>query len=180
MNAHFFALLLIFGLGHPARDPVDPAKGVQLHSRIPCDGFGGPEEAVHVQVTFSSGAPSSSATTAAAGREFVVSRLQTDKCSVETMFQCWHKPRTGWHDVWSAASNAPGAQPSSGDILPLASCNEWGSSEAPQYVLSGWSQEGSEAKPMWKQGTVKQVSSQPEVYEFADTNGGTARLEIKR
>jgi len=175
MNAHFFALLLIFGLGHSARDPVDPAKGVQLHSRIPCDGFGGPEEAVHVQATFSSGASS-----ATGAREFVVSRYQTDKCSVETMFQCWHKPRTGWHELWSAASNASNAKPSAGDILPLASCNEWGSSEAPQYVLSGWYQEGSDAKPIWRQGTVKQVSSQPEVYEFADPNGGTARLEIRR
>jgi hypothetical protein len=185
MNPHFFALLLIFGLGHPARDPVDPAKGVQLHSRIPCDGYGGPEEAVHVQASFSSGAASSSAsssssTTAAAAREFVVSRYQTDKCSVETMFQCWHKARTGWHEVWSTASNAPGAQPSVSDILLLASCNEWGSTEAPQYVLSGWYQGGSEAKPMWRQGTVKQVSSQPEVYEFTDPSGGTARLEIKR
>ncbi|MGO9444258.1 MAG: hypothetical protein ACLPXB_05690 [Thiobacillaceae bacterium] len=180
MNAHFFALLLIFGLGHAARDPVDPAKAVQLHSRIPCDGYGGPEEAVHVQVTFSSGAPASSAPTTAAAREFVVSRLETDKCSVETMFQCWHKPRTGWHDVWSAASNAPGAKPTVGDILPLASCHEWGSSEAPQYVLSGWHQEGSESKPMWRQDMVKQVSSQPEVYEFTDPNGGTARLEIRR
>jgi hypothetical protein len=180
MNAHFFALLLIFGLGHPARDPVDPAKGVQLHSRIPCDGNGGPEEAVHVKATFSSGAPSSSSTAAAAAREFVVSRYQTDKCSVETMLQCWHKARSGWHEAWSAASNAPGAQPSVSDILPLVSCNEWGSTEAPQYVLSGWYQEGSEAKPMWRQGTVKQISSQPEVYEFTDPGGGTARLEIKR
>ena len=175
MNAHFFALLLIFGLGHPARDPVDPAKGVPLHSRIPCDGNGGPEEAVHVQATFSSGASPS-----AAAREFVVSRYQTDKCSVETMLQCWHKARSGWHYVWSAASNAGGAQPSVSDILSLASCNAWGSTEAPQYVLSGWSQEGSESKPVWRQGTVKQVSSQPEVYEFTDPSGGTARLEIKR
>jgi len=175
MNAYFFAFLLIFGLGHPARDPVDPAKGVQLHSRIPCDGYGGPEQAVHVQVTFSSS--SSSATGA---REFVVSRYQTDKCTVETMFQCWHKPRTGWHDVWSATNNTANTQPSAVDILPLASCNEWGSSEAAQYVLSGWYQEGSETKPTWRQAAVKQVSSQPEVYEFTDPNGGTARIQIGR
>jgi len=170
MGRNVFALLLIFGLGHPARDPIDPAKGVQLHSRIPCDGYGGPEEAVHVQVTFSSAG-------SAAAREFVVSRYQTDKCSVETMFQCWHKARSGWHEVWSATN---GTASSAGDILPLASCNEWGASEAPQYVLSGWYQEGSESKPVWRQSTVKQVSSQPEVYEFTDPSGGTARLEIKR
>jgi len=168
MNAHFLALLLIFGLGHPSRDPIDPAKSIPLHSRIPCDGFGGPEEAVHVQVTFSSGDTA---------REFAVSQYETDKCSVETMFQCWHKTRTGWHDVWSAASS----QASSGAILPLASCIEWGSKEPARYLLSGWYREGaSGSKPIWRQAAVKQVSSQPEVYEFTDPNGGTARTQIGR
>jgi hypothetical protein len=172
MNAHFVALLLIFGLGHPSRDPIDPAKSIPLHSRIPCDGFGGPEEAIHVQVTFSSS--SSSADTA---REFVVSQYETDQCSVETMFQCWHKARTGWHDVWSAAS----AQPSSGAIMPLASCKEWGSKEPARYILSGWYQENaSSSKPVWRQAAVKQISSAPEVYEFTDGKGGTARIQIGR
>jgi hypothetical protein len=175
VSAQFLAFLLIFGLGHPARDPVDPAKSVPLQSRIPCDGHGGPEESVHVQVTFS---PSSAS--AAAAREFVVSRYEIDKCTVETMFQCWHKQRAGWRDVWSAANTAPNAQPSTNAILPLASCYEWGSSEPAKYILSGWYQEGSETKPMWRQAPVKQVSAEPEVYEFTDPNGATARLEIRR
>ncbi len=167
MNAHFLALLLIFGLGHPSRDPIDPAKSIPLHSRVPCDGFGGPEEAVHVQVTFSSGD---------IPREFVVSQYETDKCSVETMFQCWHKARTGWHDVWSAVS----AQPSSGAVVPLASCSEWGSKEPARYLLSGWYREGGDSKPAWRQVALKQISSAPEVYEFTDGKGGTARLQIGR
>jgi len=162
----FALLLLIFGLGHPSREPVDPAKSVPLHSRIPCDGFGGPEEAVHVQTTFSGGATA---------REFVVSRYQIDKCGVETMFQCWHKrPHPGWHEVWSVASGQSSASP----VLPLSSCDEWGSSEPAKYILSGWYQEGTDSKPMWRQVPVKQVSSQPEIYEFADPSGGTARIQI--
>jgi hypothetical protein len=163
----YLAFFLIFGLGHPARDPVDPAKGVALHSRIPCDGFGGPEEAVQVQAAFSPGGST---------REFVISRFDVDKCSVETMFQCWHKERQGWHDTWTASS----AQPSSKSIVPLASCKEWGSKFPAQYVLSGWVQEGTDSKPAWRQVSIKQVSERPEAYEFADATAGTARLEIKR
>ena len=168
MSSYFFALLLIFGLGHPAREPVDPAKSIQLHSRVPCDGFGGPEENVHVNVTFSSGAWV---------RQFVVSRFQNEKCEVDVKLKCLHKLKAGWRDVWSAAS----VQPSAGSMLPLASCYEWGSSELAQYVLSGWYQEGApDSKLAWRQVAIKQVSSQPEVYEFSDSNGGTARLEIRR
>jgi len=168
VNGHFLALLLIFGHGHPAREPLDPAKSAQLHGRLPCDGYGAPEDLLKLQVTFSS---------SAWARKFVVSRYEIDKCSVETMFQCWHKPRAGWHDVWSAEN----AQSSAQAVLPLASCNEWGSTEPAQYVLSGWYQEGAaDPKLPWHQATVKQVSSQPEVYEFTDSNGGTARVEIRR
>jgi hypothetical protein len=66
-------------------------------------------------------------------------------------------------------------------MLPLSSCYEWGSTEAAQYVLSGWYQEGAaDPKVAWHQSTIKQVSTEPEVYEFTDPNGGTARLEISR
>ncbi len=165
MNA--ILLLLIFGLGHHARDLVDPAKGVALHSRLPCDGQGAPEDLLRVKALFSSGG---------AVREFVLSQFGTDKCSVETMFQCWHKPRAGWHDVWSLANEEASSQA----LVPVNSCNDWGSTEPAQYVLSGWYQEGSESKPVWKQVPVKQVTTLPEVYEFADPNGGTARVEITR
>jgi hypothetical protein len=32
----------------------------------------------------------------------------------------------------------------------------------------------------WHQATIQQVSTLPEVYEFTDPKGGTARLEITR
>lgn len=166
MNAHFLALLLIFGLGHHERDPVDPAKGVPVHSRIPCDGYGGPEEAVHVQMTFSTGG---------AAREFVVNRFQNETCQINLGIKCLRKEKAGWHDAWSVASG----QPSANGILPLESCYEWGSKDPAQYILSGWYQEGTDSKPVWRQATVKQLSSQPEVYEFSAPDGGTARIELK-
>ncbi|HTB19209.1 MAG TPA: hypothetical protein VK708_13905 [Bryobacteraceae bacterium] len=168
MNNYFLAFFLIFGLGHPKQDPVDPAKSAQLHSRLPCDGYGAPEDLLRIKATYSPGG---------SAREFIVSRYQIDKCSVETMFQCWHKQRAGWREVWAAENAESSAQA----MLPLASCNEWGSTEAAQYILSGWYQEGAaDPKLPWHQGTVKQVSSVPEVYEFSDPSGGTARLEITR
>lgn len=171
VSAQFLALLLIFGFGHPSREPIDAAKGVHLHSRIPCDGFGDPQEAVHVQATFSKGATP---------RQFIVSRELVDKCQVESMFQCWHKPRTDWHMVWSASNDAPDAKPSENGIVPLASCNDFGSKEPPQYVLTGWYREDTDTKPYWRQSAVKQVSTQPEIYEFSDPKGGTARIQIGR
>jgi hypothetical protein len=168
VNANLLAFLLIFGLGHHARDPVDPAKGIQLHGRIPCDGNGQPEDLLRIKPTFSAGGTP---------REFVISRYEVDKCSVETMFQCWHKTRAGFHDTWSLSN----AEPSANALVPIDSCYEWGSKEPSQYVLSGWYQESaSDSKAAWKQIPVKQVSAQPEVYEFADPSGGTARLEVTR
>ncbi len=166
MNA--VLLLLIFGLSHPSREAVDPAKCAQLHSRIPCDGYGAPENLFKIKTTFSSGG---------VAREFSISRIETEKCSVETMFQCWHKPRTGWHDVWSATN----AEPPSFASVPINSCEAWGSNAPAQYILSGWYQDdASRSKPIWHQASVRQVSTQPEVYEFTDPSGGTARLEITR
>ncbi len=53
--------------------------------------------------------------------------------------------------------------------------------EAPQYILSGWYKEGEPNRKLpWKQALLKQVSSNPVTYEFADPNGGTARIEIRR
>src|SRR5580704_225123 len=130
MSSYSLAFLLIFGLGHhPAREPVDPAKGAQLHSRIPCDGNGAPEDMLRIQTTIPPGDWA---------REFVVSEFQTDKCGVETMFQCWHKPRAGWRSVWSTANSEASAHA----LVPVSSCYEWGSGAPAQYVLSGWYKEG--------------------------------------
>jgi len=160
-------LFLIFGLGHPSREPLDPAKGAQLHSRLPCNGDSAPEDLLRIQTTFSPGA---------AAREFLINRYEVDKCSVETMFQCWHKQRIVWRQVWSAESITPPAKA----LVPIDSCYEWGRSDPAQYVLSGWFNQGSDSKPNWQQVPLKQVSSQPEIYEFTDPAGATARLEINR
>jgi hypothetical protein len=163
---YFFALLLIFGLGHPSREPVDQAKSAALHSRIPCDGQTAPEDDVSVQATFPSGEWA---------REFVVSRFQKDTCEIDLKVKCLHHEKEGWHEVWSAAS----AQPSSGGMLSLGSCYVWGSKEPAQYVLSGWYKEGAPGSKLeWRQTPIKQVSAHPDVYEFTDPKGETARLEI--
>jgi len=50
-----------------------------------------------------------------------------------------------------------------------------------EYILSGWYREGAaDRKLPWKQAAIKQVSAAPEIYEFSDSNGGTARVEIQR
>src|SRR5262249_39297416 len=162
------ALLLILGMGHSMKPPVDASKALHLSSRLACDGYTAPVEEVSTQMTFSSGVGS---------REFVVSRMQKDACDANVKVTCLHKLKAGWRDVWSAAN----VQSSVKAKLPLASCYAHGSKEPADYILSGWYKEGAlESKAEWQQATLKQVSSNPEVYEFADPSGGTARLEITR
>lgn len=168
MSSQFLALLLIFGLGHPSREPVDPAKAVPLHSRIACDGYGAPEDTVHAHVTFSPGSWA---------REFTISHFHTVRCEVDVKGKCLHKEKEGWRDFWTAEN----AQPDAKSVLSIPSCYEWGSKTPAQVIVSGWYKEGvADSKSPWQQGTVKQVSSTPEVYEFTDPTGGTARLEIRR
>ena len=115
--------------------------------------------------------------TGAWAREFVLSRYQDYKCELDVKGKCLHKDKAGWRDVWSAAN----VQLSARALLPLSSCYTWNSSEPAQYILSGWYQEGApDSKIPWRQDAIKQISSVPEVYEFTDPNGGTARLEITR
>jgi hypothetical protein len=172
MNGHLLPLLLIFGLGHPMREPVDPAKAAQLHSRIACDGYGSPEDLLRIQTTFSP---------AGWAREFVVSRHHSERCEVDVKVKCLHHEKAGWRDVWSAAN----VEPSSHALLAIGACYEWGSNAPAQYVLSGWYREAAQdskqdSKLVWQQTPIKQVSVEPEVYEFTDPNGGSARLEIRR
>jgi hypothetical protein len=166
VSSNLLAFLLVFGLGHPAREPLDPAKSVPLHSRIPCDGNGAPEDLLRVQATFSPGAWA---------REFVVSHYANGRCEVDVHVKCLHKEKPGWHDVWSTTN----AEPTSRALVPVTSCYEWGSNVAAQYVLSGRYQEGAaDPKLAWHQAAVKLVSGEQEVYEFTDPKGGTARLQI--
>jgi len=168
VSSYLLAFFLIFGLGHPSREPLDPAKSAPLHSRIPCDGNGAPEDLLRIKATFPSGGWS---------REFVVSHHVNERCEVDVKIKCLHREKAGWRDVWSAAN----VETSTHTLLPISSCYEWGSNAPAQYVLSGWYQEGeADSKLAWKQAPVKQISSEPEVYEFTDPNGGTARLEIGR
>lgn len=139
--------------------------GFLLHSRIPCDGYGAPEDLLRMTTMFSSGG---------AEREFVVSRYHTERCEVD-VWKCLHHEKPGWRDVWSASNAMPAAKA----LVPIGSCYEWGSKEPVQYVLSGWYRQP-DSKAGWQQVRLKQVSSQPEVYEFSEPGGGTARLEISR
>jgi hypothetical protein len=158
-------LLLIFGLGHSPLESLDPAMGFQLHSRIPCDGYGNPEDLLRVHTTFSAGA---------AAREFVLSRYHTERCEVD-VWKCLHHEKPGWREIWTTSNAAPAAPA----LVPIDSCYAWGSKDLPQYVLSGWYQDAG-PKGQWKQARIKQVSAQPEVYEFTDPQGGTARVEVGR
>lgn len=168
MSAQFLALLLIFGLGHPSREPIDQTKAVPLRSRIACDGFSAPEDDVHLRVTFSPGSWA---------REFAVSHFHTERCEVDVRIKCLHKEKEGWRDLWTATN----VQPSTKAVLPIPSCYEWGSKIPAQVILTGWYKEGTpDSKVPWQQATVKQISSKPEVYQFTDPTGGTARLEIRR
>jgi hypothetical protein len=164
MNA--ILILLIFGLGHPAHEPLDPAKGMQLHSRVPCDGSGAPEDLLRMHAKFSR---------ENAG-QFVVSRYHTERCEVDVKDKCLHHEKPGWRDIWSSSNGATNGYA----LVPIDSCYEWRSTTPAQYVLSGWYQAGSDTKPDWRQVQIKQVSAQPEVYEFTDPQGGTARVEIDR
>ncbi len=167
--------LLIFGLGHPAREPLDPAKAAKLTSRRACDGFGAPEELLRIQVSFPSGPAG------AGSREFLLSRFRDEKCELDVKGKCLHRIKAGWQDVWTADNT----QPSAKALVPITSCYEWGSKELAQYMLSGWYKEvgpdsKNESKIPWQQAPAKQLSTTPEVYEFTDPHGATARLEITR
>ena len=86
------------------------------------------------------------------------------------------------HDHWKPAwvRNSQGAPPAS-DRYWIHSCAAWGSEGAQDYILSAWYQEGAaDRKLPWKQAAIKQISAVPEIYEFSDPKGGTARVEIER
>ena len=166
MDFCLYALLMIFGLGRPTREPLDQAKSVALHSRIPCDGQTAPEDDVSVRATFGQGDWA---------REFLVSRYQKDACEVDLKIKCLHHEKAGWRDVWTAGSD----HSSTNGMVSLGSCYAWGSKEPAQYVVTGWYKEGGAgSKVEWRQAAIQQVASRPGVFEFSDPKGGTARLEI--
>jgi hypothetical protein len=172
------AAALCVGVGgyartHIAEAPVDSTIGAKLASRIPCDGATNPEDQVNLVTTFSPGGWE---------REFRISTFEDKYCKRGDLgWACVQPGHTLWKPDWSADSSVPTATAAFG----LSSCLEQGSKDAPQIVLTGWYKETNpdpkEAKKeIWKQVEIKKAASRWETYEFADPNGGTARVEIDR
>lgn len=147
--------------------PLDVKETVPLKPRIACDGQTAPEDHLVVKTTYSAGG---------LAKTFKVESFRKSSCKVDVV-KCFDKVKEGWIDVWSMPSD----QSRQTSTLALRSCYEWGQADPAQYVLSAWYKDPDAGpKTPWKQLTVKQVSSVPEVYEFTDPKGGTGRLEIER
>jgi hypothetical protein len=163
----------VFGLSSDARsrhqDPdIDGSQTVRLVSRIPCDGYTAPEDHASVKAAFSDGGWE---------RSFQVMTFRKATCKVDLKVKCVGSQPDGWREEWSIRSSAAERTGN----LSLTSCYEWGQKEPAQHMLVGWYQEGGpDRKLPWKQAAVKQVSTNPDVFEFSDPKGGTARLEITR
>ena len=123
---------------------------------------------MHVNVTFSP---------AGGLREFTVGQFHNERCEVNVKVRCLHKEKEGWRDYWTASSADAAVNP----VLAIPSCYEWGSDAPAQVILTGWYKPAdANSKTPWMQAAVKQLSSTPEIYEFTDPTGATARLEIRR
>jgi hypothetical protein len=178
VNRSGFALALFAVLGlaialyarsHSPDDVLNTVKGIRIVSRIPCDGSTNPREEVDLHPVFSPGGWQ---------RSFHLDMFQSKYCRrLDLYYICVFHGHDGWRPEWSAGS----ASPVSAERFWLKSCSAWESSDAAQYLLSGWYKEGAPAEKLpWKQAAVRQVSSNPAAYEFTDPNGGTARLELRR
>ena len=150
-------------------DLLDAIKGVPVAGRLTCDGFTNPAEDVGLVTTFSSGGWE---------RAFHLDEFENQYCRlVDVYFWCVVRGHDRWKQVWSSDSYlAPTPR-----RAWLNACSAWQSTEAPQYILSGWYKEGApDHKLPWKQALLKQVSTDPVIYEFKDPNGGEAKIEIRR
>lgn len=159
----------IFGRSHNPEDVLDRVQGVRISSRIPCDGDTNPQEEVRLVTTFSPGGWQ---------RSFHLDVFESQYCKrLDLYFFCVTHGHDRWKHAWvQDSSDVPGA-----GRTWINTCSAWQSKDAPEYLLSGWYQEGAaDKKQPWKQGAIKKVSDTPEAYEFTDPNGGTARIEILR
>ncbi len=170
-----FALLAAAALGagvfaktHPG-DVVDRVQGVRIASHLPCDGDTNPQEDVQLSTTFSPGGWQ---------RSFHLDVFESQYCKrLDLYFFCVMHGHDHWKHEWEQDAQGPQG---SGRFW-MNACAERGSKAAQDYILSGWYQEGpADRKLAWKQAAIKQVSTTPEVYEFTDAQGGTARAEVKR
>jgi hypothetical protein len=175
MNVSFrVALLLLLAVSLEGRlffkkapeRAISLSMAATLKSTIPCDGHTSPEVHPVTKATFSPGGWE---------RSFNISVYQKGECHLNMKVKCFDKQKEGWHDTFVVENDsAP-----KGDQISIRSCQEWGSSEAAQYILTAWYKESpSDPKLPWKQAAVKKVSSTPDVYEFTDPQGGTGRLEM--
>jgi hypothetical protein len=158
-----------YARSHRGEELLDPSKGARLSSRISCDGSTNPQDEISLAATFSPGGWE---------RSLKLEEFDEKYCKrINLGFACVMPGHSRWRQEWSSDSSRPASTGKHG----LDSCYTWGSKEAPQYLLTGWYKEGGPGSKLpWKQAVMKQVSSKPEIYEFADPNGGTVRLEITR
>ncbi len=158
----------MYARSHNADDLVDRIQGVRIASRIPCDGATNPQEELGLETTFSP---------AGWQRAFHLDVFESQYCKrLDLYFFCLTHGHDRWKHDWVKDNRSTGG---SGRYW-IDSCAAWESKDAPEYILSGWYRETAGKKDPWKQATLKRVSDTPEIYEFTDPNGGTARIEIKR
>ena len=159
----------LFARSHRGDDLVDRVQGVRIANRLPCDGATNPQEELKFATTFSPGGWQ---------RSFHLDVFESQYCKrLDLYFFCLMHGHDRWKHEWTQDSQgAPGSA-----RYWINACSSWGAKDAQEYILSGWYQEGpANPKLPWKQAAIKQVSATPEVYEFTDSNGGTARVEIQR
>jgi hypothetical protein len=161
--------VLLYGKAPRAENLVDRVQGVRISSRIPCDGATNPQEDLKFETTFSPGGGQ---------RSFHLDAFESQYCKhLDLYFFCVMHGHERWKHAWEQQSQGA----ASPGRYRIDVCSSWGSKDAQEYILSGWYQQGAaDRKLAWKQAAIKQVSAMPEIYEFADANGGTARVEIKR
>ncbi|MGA2131737.1 MAG: hypothetical protein ABSH50_05545 [Bryobacteraceae bacterium] len=150
-------------------DPVDRVQGMRISSRLPCDGATNPQEELKLATSFSPGGWQ---------RSFHLDVFESQFCKrVDLYFFCLTRGHDRWKPEWVGASQGPAAPAR----YWMDACATWGAKDAPEYVLSGWYQEGAAAKKLsWKQAAIKKTADNPETYEFSDPNGGTAQIKINR
>jgi len=159
----------VFARTHRADDMVNRVEGVRISSRLHCDGATNPQEELKFETTFSPGGWQ---------RSFHLDVFEARYCKrLDLYFFCVMHGHDHWRHEWE--QNAQGPQGPA--RYWMNACSMWGAATPQEYILSGWYQEGPADKKLpWKQAALKQVSSSPEIFEFTDAHGGTARVEIKR
>jgi len=157
----------VFARSRSADATLNRVQGVRIRSRIPCDGSTNPQEPLKFRTSFSPGGSE---------RAFHLDVFESRYCrAVDLYFFCVFHGRDRWKHEWVGANNGAPAT----SRYWMDSCSAWRSKDVPDYILSGWYRTGGQKTP-WTQATIKQISADPEVYEFTDPSGGAARVEIRR